>query len=126
MPSPSCNRFDVLAARNRCPPATRAPTQFDGPNLRDAVGAHRGLILIETNNRRLPQSRVRLRPQRFSSKPPLLGAHQRSMIAVRSFAVVMVISSYLSMMHCLYCRLQRAKNPTTWHVEAFLESGASW
>jgi hypothetical protein len=29
------------------PPATRAPTQFDGPNLRDAVGAHRGLILIE-------------------------------------------------------------------------------
>jgi hypothetical protein len=50
MPSPSCNRFDVLAARNRCPPATRAPTQFDGPNLRDAVGAHRGLILIETNN----------------------------------------------------------------------------
>src|ERR1017187_9934996 len=32
------------------PPATRAPTQFDGPNLRDAVGAHRGLILIETNN----------------------------------------------------------------------------
>ena len=71
MPSPHPATASMSSLQGTAvPPATRAPTQFDGPNLRDAVGAHRGLILIETNNRRLPQSRVRLRPQRFSSKPP--------------------------------------------------------
>jgi hypothetical protein len=89
MPSPSCNRFDVLAARNRCPPATRAPTQFDGPNLRDAVGAHRGLILIETNNvgsRAVAGARLICRPrttQDAGRNPPTMQVNSSSTSGLR-------------------------------------------